>query len=388
MSELANIQKAIEDSQTEIKQIFDAQRGEIEKTGKANKELTEAQAKIGEELKALGARMFDIEQKGAGGGDLSVKKSMSETVATETVEAFKQKSSRHAVEVGSFYKAVTTAEDSSGALSTPMRLPGIISDPDQPLRVRDLMAQGRTSQTTIEFVREDVFTNSAKVVKEGAQKPESNITFSKADVSTKVIAHWIQLTKQAASDAPMLQSYIGGRLLYGLGLVEDEQFLNGDGTGDNLVGINTVATAYDTTLDAKGDTAVDKLAHAIFQVTESEYYATGIVLNPRDWHTLALMKDGEGRYILGGPQAIVSRTLWGLPVVTTPRQAQDTFSVGAFSLASQVWDQWSASITTSDQDRDNFVKNMLTILAEERLAIAHYRPKALVKGTFSAATGG
>jgi hypothetical protein len=44
----------------------------------------------------------------------------------------------------------------------------------------------------------------------------------------------------------------------------------------------------------------------------------------------------------------------------------------------------NASIEVSLHDRDNFVKNMLTLLCEERLAVAHYRPAAIVKGAFTA----
>ena len=175
-----------------------------------------------------------------------------------------------------------------------------------------------------------------------------------------------------------------GRMMYGLALKEEEQMLNGDGAGDNLEGINHVATGYDATLDATGDTLIDKLAHAIYQVSESEFSATGVVLNVRDWHKISLMKDSEGRYILGGPQAFASFNLWGLPVVATKAQAAGTFTVGGFNMSSQVFDRMDATVELSREDRDNFVKNMITILCEERLALAHYRPQAIVKGAFAA----
>ena len=253
------------------------------------------------------------------------------------------------------------------------------------LTIRDLLAQGRISSNSLEYVREEVFTNNADIVAEKAMKPESDITFSKQTANVRTIAHWVQASRQVMDDAPMLQSYVNNRLLYGLALKEENQMLNGDGSGDNLDGINHVATAYDTSLNQSGDTRADIIAHAIYQVTESEFSASGIILNPRDWHNIALLKDNEGRYLFGGPQAFTSNVMWGLPVVPTKAQVTGTFTVGGFDMASQVWDRMDATIEVSREDRDNFVKNMLTILCEERLALAHYRPTAIIKGTFAAA---
>ncbi len=232
-----------------------------------------------------------------------------------------------------------------------------------------------------------MFTNAAAPVAEGTLKPESNITFTKETANVKTIAHWIQASRQIMDDAPALQSYINSRMMYGLALVEENQMLNGDGTGDNLQGLNVVATDYETALNATGDTGADVLAHAIYQVSLSEFEADGIILNPADWHRIALLKDANGNYIMGGPQAFASKVLWGLPVVSTTAQAAGKFTVGAFGLASQVWDRMDATIEISNQDRDNFVKNMLTILCEERLALAHYRPAAIVTGDVAVSSG-
>lgn len=131
-------------------------------------------------------------------------------------------------------------------------------------------------------------------------------------------------------DAPALESYLNSRMMYGLALVEENQMLNGDGTGDNLQGLNVVANDYETTLNAAGDTGADVLAHAIYQVSLSEFEADGIILNPADWHRIALLKDANGNYILGGPQAFASKVLWGLPVVSTTAQTAGKFTVGAF----------------------------------------------------------
>ena len=384
MSELAKIEKAIEEQQTRIQGLFDEQKREISSTGEISKKLQDDFVKLQEELKTSGARLFDLESKLAGGqlDNPETKKSFAERAAEDIKKGWNGSTSGK-VDVKSFSKALGSGAGSAGALVQAQRNPGILMPGLRRLTIRDLLAQGRTTSNAIEYVRENVFTNGAAPVAEGALKPETQLTFTKETANVKTIAHWIQAARQIMDDAPMLESYVNGRLLFGLDLVEEGQLLNGDGTGDNLLGLNQVASAYDTALNATGDTRADQIAHAIFQTSESEFEASGLILNPRDWHSIALLKDGDGRYIFGGPAAFAAKVMWGLPVVATKAQAQGTFTVGGFDLASQIWDRMDATIEVSNQDRDNFVKNMLTILCEERLAVTHYRPTAIIKGTFT-----
>ncbi|VVN74097.1 phage major capsid protein [Pseudomonas fluorescens] len=384
--DLAQIQKAIETAQTRMTELFDAQKKEITDTGEVSKKLQGELTTVQEELKTAGTRLFDLEQKLSGGNldNPENKKSFAEQTALDLQKSWDGKSSGK-VDVKSFDKVLGSTAGSAGTLIQAQMNPGILMPGLRRLTIRDLLAQGRISSNSLEYVRENVFTNSAAPVAEGTLKPESNLTFTKQTANVKTIAHWIQASRQVMGDAPMLESYVNNRLLFGLALVEEAQLLNGDGTGDNLTGLNQVATAYDAALDATGDTRADQIAHAIFQTSESEFEASGIILNPRDWHAIALLKDAEGRYIFGGPAAFAAKVMWGLPVVATKAQALGTFTVGGFDLASQVWDRMDATVEVSREDRDNFVKNMLTILCEERLALAHYRPTAIIKGAFEPA---
>ena len=382
MSELAQITKAIEESQGKMQALFDAQKKEIEATGQISKQLQDDLVKVNDELKTAGTRLFDLEQRlTKGGDDPATTKSFAEQTAEDLQKNWDGKSSK--VDVKTFHKALGSGAGSAGALVQPMQMPGILMPGLRRLTIRDLLAQGRTTSNAVEYVRENVYTNSAAPVAEGALKPESNLTFTKQTANVKTIAHWIQASRQIMSDAPQLESYVNDRLIYGLRLKEESQVLAGDGTGDNLPGLKTVATDYDAALNFAGDTMADKIAHAIYQVSESEFEASGIILHPRDWHSIALMKDAEGRYIFGGPAAFAARVMWGLPVVATKAQTQGEFTVGGFDMASQIWDNMDATVEVSSHDRDNFVKNMLTILCEERLALAHYRPAAIVDGAFA-----
>lgn len=74
-----------------------------------------------------------------------------------------------------------------------------------------------------------------------------------------------------------------------------------------------------------------------------------------------------------------------LPVVETQAMPLDNFLTGAFQLGAQIFDREDANVEISTEDGNNFTKNLVTIRAEERLAMATYRPEAFVKGAFATA---
>lgn len=281
-------------------------------------------------------------------------------------------------------KTITSIDASGGAGIWSERLPGVVEDPLRQLSIRDLLDSGTTESNLIEWVREDVYTNDADVVSEGALKPESNITYERVDVPVRTIAHWIKASKQVLADFKQLQTIINGRMRWGLKIKEEDQILYGDGTGNNLLGLVPQATPYNAALNRGGDTMIDVVRHAILQVRLAFYPASGIVTSPTDWHAIELTKDNENRYLMASPTSRTPPMLWGLPVVESDGTNVGEFLVGAFRMAATLLDREEAAILLSTEDQDNFVRNMVTILAEERLALAVTRPKAFVHGDFPA----
>lgn len=286
-----------------------------------------------------------------------------------------------------FNAAITTlttdADGSAGDLVAPSRLPGVIAPPDRRMTVRDLITPGRMDGNTLEYVKETGFTNNAAPTAETVKKPESTMKFDLVSTTAKVIAHFVKASRQILSDASQLQSYIDGRLRYGLAFKEEQQLLNGDGTGQNLLGIIPQATAFVAPFDPAGtETNIDNIRLAMLQAFLAEYPATGHVMNPIDWARIELLKDTTGRYIIGNPQGSIGATLWNLPVVETQAIAEDKFLTGAFKLGAQLFDRWQARVEVATENEDDFVKNLVTILAEERLALAVYRPEAFIYGDF------
>ncbi|WP_425502623.1 phage major capsid protein [Pelagibacterium limicola] len=347
-------------------------------------------------MNGLAEQVADIEQKmarGGGSGEEAEKSIGQQFVESEGFKAFHaagfSKGARGAdMRVkATITSATTDAAGSAGAGVRNTRLPGIIAPPDRRLTIRDLITPGRMDGSTLEYVRETGFTNAADVVAEGETKPDSDLKFDLVTTSAKVIAHWMKASKQILDDFSQLASYIDNRLLYGLAYVEEQQLLNGNGQGQNLHGILPQATAFNPSFTPEFASPIDALRLAMLQVALAEYPATGHVLNPIDWARIETTKDEEGRYIIGNPQNGIAPTLWRLPVVETQAMAAGEFLTGAFRLGAQLFDRWDARIETGYVD-DDFIRNLVTILSEERLALAVYRPEAFVTGeiTFVADT--
>ena len=125
------------------------------------------------------------------------------------------------------------------------------------LTVRDFAGTGRITSNALEYVREKRVYQRCSTSGRRPSKPESNITFTKETANVKLSPTGSEASRQIMDDAPGARVHINSRMMYGLALVEENQMLNGDGTGDNLQGLNVVANDYETTLNATGDTGAD-----------------------------------------------------------------------------------------------------------------------------------
>lgn len=282
----------------------------------------------------------------------------------------------------------------SGVTGTALNYPGdrVLAAPLPPLQrkltIRDLLAAGRTNSAVIFYQKETGFTNNAAPVSEGSLKPKSDITFDLVTQPVRTIAHLLDISLQMLDDVPFIQSYVEGRMTYGLKLVEENELLNGSGTGQHLNGIYTQATAYSqpsgSVVQAEQD--IDKLRLGMLQVELAFADVTGIVLHPTNWANIELLKDTQNRYIIANPQNTTTGRIWGRDVVSTQAMTAGKFLVGDFALYAQIFDRQDANLAISYDNKDNFERNMATLRLEERLALAVYRPEAFVKGTLESAS--
>lgn len=271
------------------------------------------------------------------------------------------------------------------------RIMSIFATPNRRLTLRDLLPVGTTNSNLVEFTRENAFTNNAGPQRDTASplaaienvtKPESAITFTLATVPVITLAHFIPLSKQVMSDSPMISSYVDGRLMFGLKLKEETQMLLGLGTGGELTGVQTDATAY-VPESPNLTNEIDIIRDAITQSQVGEYSPNFIVLNPIDWDSIQRRKVGssDDRYVYGDPvQSWLATPLWGLTPIVTNSQTAGLFLIGDVN-GCMVFDRQQAAVEMSFEDSTNFQKNMVTVRAEERLALAIFRTEAFITGS-------
>jgi HK97 family phage major capsid protein len=278
---------------------------------------------------------------------------------------------------------LTTDTASGGALVLPDNRPGIVMLPQRPVVLADLPAPGTTDSNVVQFMKETTFTNAAATVAQGASKPESTLIFATATSPVQKIAHWIPVTEEMLEDYAQTRSVVDGRLRIGLQVTEDDQLLNGDGVSPNLLGfMNLTGLAADQARGA--DTNADAVAKQIAAIATSVYMVPdGVVMHPSNWLTVQLAKDTTGNYISGvSPlDAPTARTLWGLPVALTPAITAGTALVGCFKSSSQIFRKGGVRVEASNSHSDFFVKNLVAVRGEERLALAVYREAAFGKVT-------
>ena len=262
----------------------------------------------------------------------------------------------------------------------------------KPLTVRDLVSKRRTASDAVEFVQQSSHTNNAAVIAEatssaaptvvssvvtlnagGGYKPEGAWAFEVVTAVVKTIAEWVPVTKRALADVAQLEGLINDELSADIAATEEAQILNGDGSGENFTGITATSgiqtQAFATDLFTSVRKGVTKLR------TVGRVNPSALLVNPADAEKIDLLKDANNVYYYGGPSVIGQRTLWGVPVVESETQTEGTALIGDFSKA-VLWDREQTTISVTDSHADFFIRNLVAVLAEERLAFGVTRPTA------------
>lgn len=360
---------------------------EIEETEAAVKAADEFAAKV-KGIGAVGSKQPD--------GKVAAK-SLGEFAAEGVRQRGIKSGDRFGANLGTFAKDASPMVTPSGVANALADVQErLYEGPRRRLVVADLLGQETTTRSAVTyFVESETVNGAVAYVAEGAEKPL--VSFGDPTVVTdKVmkIAAVLKESDEMVDDLPWLASAIDNRGIYLVQLKEEDEILNGTGSGTALDGI-LHRSGILTEQTASGESNVaDAIFRAMTKVSQSSpFTADGIVVNPTDYQTLRLAKDSNNQYYGGGffqgqygnGGVTEQPPIWGLRTVVTPAIAAGTVLVGAFQQGASVIRRQGLTVEVANQNEDDFVNNRIAIRIEERLALAVRYPKAFCKVTVAAA---
>lgn len=388
MSELESILKSLDEVGAKINAIDADGKASVAAVKEEMKKLGEEQVKFARELAALQQASAD----GAAESDNRVKSIGEKFTESANYKAFSAntrdvRGARHIVSTKSDSPTVSTVSPaiSRNTIAAPYQLAGIWGAPEQQLIVENLIPHIPVSSSAVEYLKHTGFTNNAGVVAEGAAKAESTFEFDLATANVVTIAHWTKITEQLAADAPAVTAYINAKMMYGLQLKVDNQIISGTGTSTQLGGFLKSGNHTDYSSAVTIPTGANLMDFALLIKTKLDtlgYPPKVLLLNPADWAGLALLKDTQKRYLLGGPAGVTTKSLWGLPVETTASVPSGKYVMADFALGSTIYDRQEVALEI-DREGDDFRKNLLTIRVERRLGLGVEDAAAIAGGDWS-----
>lgn len=273
---------------------------------------------------------------------------------------------------------------------TPAYQAGMVTMPDQPLQIEQLIPHIPVSVDAIEYTKEGFVTDGSKIVAEGEKLGETTVTNPTLHTANCVnIGAYTVVTHQLLTNESALAAFIETKMQYKLKLNIENQLINGDGTSTQLGGLlhegnfTDKTTAVQGKLPKSGATLLD-FALLLKTEFEKQYIVPEhLLLNPDDWAQLALLKDANGHYILGGPQLLATKNLWGTSIITTPFLSASKYILGNFTLGATIYDRESLDFRISDSDGENFKSMLYTFRVNRRLGFAVENLLAIFAGDWS-----
>jgi HK97 family phage major capsid protein len=383
---IEQVMKSVEGIEAKLSAMAAKADGELATVGKVSADTKTALDTLGRAQTELAERLLSLEQKGI---TMHPEVKADESWGAQVVKAagygdfIGGRQGKMRVEV----KNTLVGSDANVA---PDRRPGIVPGASQMLTIEALLNAAPTTSNAIEFTKENAFTNNAAEAAEGAAKAESALTWTLVNMPISTVAHWIKISRQLAGDNALLASYVNNRMRYGVNRKVETQLCVGDGTAPNISGIFDAGnfTAHGYAAAALGATLPKfvLIRKIIADLWNAGYMADAILLNPADFATMEIeLLTTTSNAVRVGTDAAGRQTLWGVPVVQSVGVAADTFAVGNFAQASTVYNREGVVVEMSESDSDNFTKNLITLRAERRLALATEVPAAVRAGDLTPA---
>jgi HK97 family phage major capsid protein len=251
----------------------------------------------------------------------------------------------------------------------------VVMDAQRPIQVTDLFPSIPTSQAAYKYMEETTFTNAAAERSEGGNYLEAALALTERSVTIESLGVFIPVTDEQLEDEEGAAAYLDMRLPFMINQRLDGQLLVGDGATPNIRGVNNVIGIQ---TQAKGaDPVPDAIHKAVTKVkVTGRAFPNAVVMHPNDWQDVRLLRTSDGIYIWGSPSESVSPTIWGLRVVESDAQTENTAVVGDFANYSLLVVRRGVEVLVSNSHASYFTTGKQAVRAGLRVASVFTRGEA------------
>lgn len=236
------------------------------------------------------------------------------------------------------------------------------------LHIRDLLNVIPSATGLWKFYRQNIPAGEGSFdfqTTHGNLKEQLDYDFTEVTVTVDYLAGFVRIAKQMLQDLPFMQSFVSNELVEDYLRTEDNKFfgaLYSAATG--TAGTSTVT--------------VEKVIEAIANLEDRDYDVNGIVVTNQVWAKILKTKPND--YSIPGGVTITANgdvAIVGVPVFKTNSSniQSDRILLGDFTKAAIIQTE-GLNVNMYEQDSDNVQRNLITVKAEARVALATLRTDA------------
>ena len=261
---------------------------------------------------------------------------------------------------------------------------GLYMGPQNVTWLRNLLPNSSTTSEVIHYLRVAGRSGGAAIwdgsgpIEDLAAKPTIGFEFDDVTENVEWIAGIARIKRQMLDDVPWMRAFLQRELLVGpVGLLPAEN-----------AAILSTLTDNATTYDGDQTDPIKVVYDAAFgQLPDSRFRASYILMNPRDVVNTIFLNDtyfvDRSNGLPAGTVGTINGqlTIAGVPVIGVPEIARGSFLVFDRNATLFV-NRMNPELRFFEEDRDNVIKNLITVRAEERMATLVFDANAIVGGAF------
>lgn len=367
-ADAAITEKELQEKQAEAKAWFDDLNKEVEKIN------TEVAAK-GATLKQMQDELTEIKaskgRKYTGDGEdvESTRKLLKDAFAEEFAKIKEQANepvAQHKFKVKAVGNMTASANLTGSVQATYASQPALRGR--RKLHIRDLLNVIPSATGLWKFYRQNIPAGEGSFdfqTTHGNLKEQLDYDFTEVTVTVDYLAGFVRIAKQMLQDLPFMQSFVSNELVEDYLRTEDNKFFGA---------LYSAATGTAGT----SSVTVEKVIEAIANLEDRDYDVNGIVVTNQVWAKMLKTKPND--YSIPGGVTITPNgdvAIVGVPVFKTNASniGNDRILLGDWTKAAIIQTE-GLNVNMYEQDSDNVQRNLITVKAEARVALATLRTDA------------